>query len=399
MSNKLRLTSNAMMKGLVTFLFIGIIIFEVSVFKSIHYYGTMVLILIVTAMSYGGVIRVHLLKYHYALIALMCYSAISSVWAMSKSDAFSISRGLFLIVLFTAIISSFYNKAIDIDDLLFAMKWSGYIIAMYSIMFYGLGYLISASMLSGIRLDNEYANINSIAMMAAYGFSIGLYDLIIYKKKDISALLMIPCILVVAATQSRKAVIIVGVFFVGTMIVAALRDRNFGKILLRIVLAVIILGVAFHYVSTLPIFSGVSERINDALIGLLGKRAASSYIPVRERMISLGMEIWREHPILGIGMGNAHLIADSALNFNAYLHCNYVELLADGGLIAFIIYYSMHIYLLLKLIKYRKCDYIHFAVGMMLILSTLLSDYGQVSYYTKPECFYMVIQFINVVFL
>jgi hypothetical protein len=276
------------------------------------------------------------------------------------------------------------------------MKWSGYIVAMYSIMYYGLSHLISASRSAGTRLDNEYANINGVAMMAAYGFSLGLYDLVINKKKDISVLLMIPSLVVVAATQSRKAIIIVGVFFVGILISATLRDKNIGKIIFKVILIILILGVVFKYVMTLPLFSGVSERINDAIVGLVGKRSISSYIPVRERMISLGLDIWADNPIIGIGMGNAHLIAGSVLNFNAYLHCNYVELLADGGLIAFLIYYSMHVYLLYKLFKYRKQDYIHFSIGLLLLFCTLLSDYGQVSYYTKPECFYMVIQFINV---
>lgn len=55
-------------------------------------------------------------------------------------------------------------------------------------------------------------------------------------------------------------------------------------------------------------------------------------------------------------MANAHIIAAQELNFDAYLHCNYIELLCGGGLIGFLLYYIMYIYIGVSLWKLRNID-------------------------------------------
>ena len=164
------------------------------------------------------------------------------------------------------------------------------------------------------------------------------------------------------------------------------------KIIVGTISVVIILLIILR----LPIFSGVNERLYSLVDSFVGNRSAGSYIPVRERLISLGISVWKTHPILGIGMANAHIVAASKLNFDAYLHCNYVELLCGGGLIGFLLYYSMHIYLMYSLWRYRNIERKFIVIGTVLLFVTLLTDYGQVSYYTKPDCFYFAIQFINI---
>ena len=56
----------------------------------------------------------------------------------------------------------------------------------------------------------------------------------------------------------------------------------------------------------------------------------------------------------------------------------------------------MYIYIGVSLWKLRNIDKKAIMFGVVFLLISLATDYGMVSYYGKPECFYLVIQFINI---
>ena len=94
-------------------------------------------------------------------------------------------------------------------------------------------------------------------------------------------------------------------------------------------------------------------------------------------------------------MDNARILANIAMGKSAYLHCNYAELAADGGVLGLISYYIIYIYLLYKEMKYVKYDNSAVLV-IVLVLVRLLTDWGAVSYYTKSTYFYIMIYYLHV---
>ena len=80
--------------------------------------------------------------------------------------------------------------------------------------FYGLSNIMLASQAASARLNNEYTNINSIGMACAISCVIQFSELQYKSKGKWTSIFMIPAIVVIAATQSRKALVfaIGGVF-------------------------------------------------------------------------------------------------------------------------------------------------------------------------------------------
>ena len=207
---------------------------------------------------------------------------------------------------------------------------------------------------------------------------------------------MVPAIVVIAATQSRKALIfsIVGIF--APLVIKNMDNRNFVKILLKIVAAILVAIALVFVLSQLDIFSGVTERMDSLISAFTGEGKIDSSTLKRNNMISLGIEWWMKKPLVGIGIGNPHIINRQYMHFDAYLHNNYVELLCGGGIIGVILYYSMHLYIIVNLLKYRWVNKHNFSVFFVWIILMLAMDYGMVSYYDKTIWFYLMIQFINI---
>ena len=84
------------------------------------------------------------------------------------------------------------------------------------------------------------------------------------------------------------------------------------------------------------------------------------------------------------------------MNYDAYLHNNFVEMLCGGGLVGFILYYSIYVYLFVQLFKYRKADREAFSIAIVWLGLMLIMNYGMVTYYSKTQWYYLLIHFINV---
>ena len=71
-------------------------------------------------------------------------------------------------------------------------------------------------------------------------------------------------------------------------------------------------------------------------------------------------------------------------------------MLCATGLVGFILYYGMYVYLFCQLQKYGKNDRRYYVFGIMWLIISLVMDVGMVSYYGKIQCFYLMTQFLNV---
>ena len=127
-----------------------------------------------------------------------------------------------------------------------------------------------------------------------------------------------------------------------------------------------------------------------------GNGTVGASFSTRQKLIELGWSIFKEHPLVGIGIGCPHVIANQVLNFDAYLHNGFVEILAGGGIIGFILYYSSYVYIFYNLFKYRNYKDESYVLCVILALIFLFRDYAMVSMYSKITYFYFLIFFIYI---
>lgn len=102
---------------------------------------------------------------------------------------------------------------------------------------------------------------------------------------------------------------------------------------------------------------------------------------IRSNLSENGLKLFLEHPIIGVGFGNtAHYLG-------TYAHNNYIEILASGGILGFIIYYSIYLLIGFKSIRNRNVNNHMFYIFSSFIGLCVL-EFSQVTYlYGVPWLF------------
>lgn len=375
-------------------LFASFSIFDESSWVSIILLGITALIFLIDALQGHGKIRFALESYHkfVLLFCLFCYA--SSIWAWQPRLAIEKGTTVFEILVCTAVVYSHYSKRMEVSRLFEAVMWAGYIVVAYAISFYGID-TIRRVMVSGDRLVNGFTNINSIGMIGAIAVVITVHKILFVDHRvGWTSIFAIPTFVIIGISGSRKALVLVALGIV-LLLLKRFGSKNIIKTILRWVIVGAVVYIAFRFLLTLPIFETVNSRMKGltALITGVGNVDHSAWL--RQRYMELGMEQFRKTPFLGIGMNNARLIVGAYFERETYLHNNYVELLADGGIVGFLCYYSIYIFLIYQLWGRRKSNDEYLVMCLTLIVMFLVMDYGGISYYSKSRYFYFLIFFLE----
>ncbi len=344
-----------------------------------------------------GKYRVCFHVFHVFMLTLISYTALSILWAIDIDDPITKSLTFTQIFICMWVLYNYYVRKNSIDELLSAVKWTGYIISVYSLYYYGFSDVLSM-MNSGIRLDNEYANVNTIGMSAAYSIIIQIDEFLRSKKISWESLFCIPAFIMVIATQSRKALLIL---LVSIAMLLILRNYNPRKIfinIIKIVIALFAFGIMLRYLSDFEIFAGINHRMEYLVLVFTGEGQLGASTMMRQKMIELGLEQFWQAPIFGIGIGCPHVIANQYLRFDAYLHNGFVEMLAAGGIIGFFIYYGAFAYLFLKMYKMKTIEDNNKILCFVLLITLFFREYAMVSLYSKSTYFYFMIFFLFIIF-
>ena len=324
------------------------------------------------------------------ILTFLLFCVSSLLWA--QSPQLGIPKINALIFIFAAMIVLYvctYQMA-GIEDLLKAIMYGGYIVVFYATVRYGFSGLLRL-LQNDTRLTNELFNANTLGMCAAYSIIINFF-FIIYEKLSIRDILIIPAFVLILVSQSRKAVLVMAIAVIGIYVLKNFSNKNFGVNLIKLVVGLAVIVLIFIAFSRLPVMQPIMKRLWELVEMVLGNGTRGKNSAwIRFAYTELGLKLFKEHPLVGIGIGNANLYTQMYYGHNHYLHNNYVELLACGGIIGFLIYYSIWIYLLGVFIVCRKQRSREYDICLILFIVRLILDYGAVWYYSKDTYFFLML--------
>lgn len=324
---------------------------------------------------------------------LFCYA--TAFWAMGYAYAIEKGNQLFFIFIQTTILYSYYKTLPTVDKLLEIAMYGGYFVVFVAFVFFGSGRFINLGANSARLMG--FGNANTLGMMAATTIVINLYYFMVKKHKRL-LLLAIPAIMVIAASQSRKAIFILVVGSLTLYFLKNIRGRKDNLIPVMKFFFFLAAGIAlFVFLSKTGMFSGAMHRIDGLIASFTNEGDVDSSTSKREFMREIGWIQFSRTPLLGIGMGCARILTEKAMDLDCYLHCNYAELAADGGIVGIISYYIIFIYALIKEMKYFKVDTMSSLI-ITLIIIRLTTDWGAVSYYKKTTYFYVMIYYLHILY-
>lgn len=360
---------------------------------------SLIMMIIGTALQNEFIIKIKFSKYQGYLLGVIIFTFCSGLWAIDSNLTNMWGSDFIGTFLMMYVIYICYRNESTIDTMLKIFMISGYFVIISSIMYYGIDYFVlilkSSEFSISNRLSNDFINANVLGMRAAYSILINIY-LFLYKKSHVCYLpFSFLCILIIAFSQSRKAIIIIGIGTFMMLILKNMNNKNFISKFWGLIKILIVLIVLWFVISYVPAFSALNERMQYVVNYFSGKGEVGLSITERSELIKIGKEIFVHHPILGIGIDNAKLVVLKIMGKkDYYLHNNYWEMLADGGIIGFIIYYWIYAFILKKMIKFRRLSDGEFVICFTFLILSLILDNAAVSYLSKTTYYKLLFIFI-----
>ena len=279
-------------------------------------------------------------------------------------------------ILFFVLIFVSTNLIYKRSDLQVIFKWfiiAGIVYFVWLMFSYGFQYFIS-QILAGNRIGDEFLQLNKLAMNCAIIFIISL-NLLLYKKEK--NLYYSNDNDVIPNAWGRKSArffnsIICSVLSYILYIKEETRSR---KKIVKIIIGIIIIFITVHLFDNSALFKSLNNRFDEF-------QNTESQDTLREKYLEYGYQSFLEHPILGLGSGNSHIITLAAAGKKTYLHNNYMEMLVNLGIVGFLIYYFIYAYLIKSLIS-TGVDDIETKIMLIILVGQLISDFGVTSYSYK----------------
>ena len=312
----------------------------------------------------------------------------SIIWAVDRTQALTTTITLaqmFVLLVFTY---SYYSIYEDVDFLIWAIVICGVLMSVYCIWYYGIDAYITAITVKG-RLGNDISNANTIATNAAIS-TIGCVYYALYKKKYVYYPLAALCVIVILGSSSRTGFLITVIGCLMLVLIKTVEVKNIVKTFVKLLIAtffvVLIFNIVMRFLPDASIFSRLETMF--AFFSDNGGRVDSSTLE-RMAMIELGKNIFKSSPLIGIGVDNARVVAMQSGFWNTYLHNNFIELLADVGIIGFLLFYRFYYYFFSRTIKlYPKLNVIRENHGWFILIAVILlckfvMDYAGITYYAQ----------------
>lgn len=362
---------------------------EASRLSGIILLSPIALMLLVSMLISNGKIRLEFSYFHFYILMFGLFCLFSSLWATSADLAISKAISIINVFVIMMIISACLHKTDVIDPLLKAIMWAYYIVIIYEIVFFGWSYFVEI-MRNSSRITSEFLNSNTLGISASYAVLINLYFIFSRKTPLWTVILVLLGVAVIAATGSRKALVslVLGIFLY--TIFRNLRNNQLSFSVVRFLIIFPIFLFVTYQVLQLPMFGGIMERF-EGMVNIVAGGAVDKSAMIRISLVQLGMRLFLENPILGVGIDNPRLYTYSVVGETFYLHNNYIELIAAGGIVGTIIYYGIYIKLFFSYIKHRDFADPQYCVCFVLLLLTLILDYGMVSYYSKMTFLFLLL--------
>lgn len=321
----------------------------------------------------GGKDYKHLLWYFIFYI----FCLISKSWAINTlyvQQVLVLMKGLIItIFVLTEYISDFNN-------------WKAFLkIFVYACLLHGCYAVITTPASDfGTNLFGAQTGyyFNNIAQVIAFGVCVAVYLFYEEQKKWWLLLIAIMCSFI-GITGSRKAILMV-IASISIFILFSKQHTN--KRIGQIFIAIIVTLVLYYYIMNNEfLYMQIGSRLSN-VFAIFGRNNAEADYSTLERLyfIAQGWKLFINNIIHGVGINNFKAYVGGYLGSGAkYAHNNYIELLADGGIIGFILYYVRYLELLVRSVKCKMMSKYKNTSLLILVLMIMLLvlEFGNVTYY------------------
>lgn len=340
--------------------------------------------------------RLYINKFIIIFMLFIVYSSFSFFYSTNINGPFYafirlIPNSLFGFVLIQNIYFStkIQSRRIQIGmNLIKYYTWSTIFSCLY-IGIFEFSSIISGSKFGSIVFKDEGLTSFSYNLILAITYIV--YSLLVIKKSkflNFTNILFLLLLLGAAALTSIRKSLFAPLLFSGILIIIMYR-KNFKKLVKSLLVFIIIGAIVIFTVLNVPsLYLSVGRRFITLLNSIINQNAQIGYYvdySVIERALlrENAMEIFKTHPIFGVGLDTFKYYTVRMGTAQIYAHNNYLELLASTGIVGFLLFYSSIMNIFTKTVKnYINTNDLTYAFIISFIITQLFLDFGTVTYYT-----------------
>lgn len=321
------------------------------------------------------------------MVLFLFFSFISMSFSSESSDASWTFNTLIINFVITLLLTQ-YN--LDRDDMCSIGKANMLSSALMILALIATGNISDSS--STGRLGEELVgNANAFSTSLMFAAMLAVWILVYHsddnKDKIISILCLVANYYGMFLSGGRKY-IVVPIIFLYIMLIFK-RDKVGRRHFIKYTVIVVAIVLAVMWlIMNVPVFYEILGSRFESLLSFMngGVQSADASTVVRNKMIEGGMREWTATPIFGHGFDSFKIFNAVLTGYKVYSHNNFVEMLYNGGIVGFILYYGFYAIILIKSLKNTKqLSPEARAFGVATVVSLLFYEIGAVTY-TSFHC-------------
>ncbi|MBO4212876.1 MAG: O-antigen ligase family protein [Clostridia bacterium] len=339
--------------------------------------------------------RVSIYRESIFLMVYLLFGAVSMLWAENSGAAFTKVRTILLLLVLLILVTTYIVKLGKPIYVMAAISIGSLALAVYMVAQYGFSGIFEAFEETEERVGDLINNVNAIANSLVVGLLAMIGMAFLYRKIWLVIPIAFTSICLFAAGSRTATISLIAGLVI--LILFWLRSMKSSMGRLAGTISVIVAAVAiFFLIRDLPAFQTLTMRMENIFSFFTGeaKVIKENSTEVRMDYIRLGWEQFLKTPIFGNGIGCAGYAMEETYNRVTYLHNNYIEILASGGIIGFILFYAPYAIALVSLLKrvFKDRDRTPVVViTLVLLITRLIGHLGIVLYYSKIEYLFIAL--------
>ena len=357
--------------------------------------GQIFIILFFFCLKTGGFITIKFSLFHGYLLIFITYCFVNCFWAIYKSAALARSVSLAETAILMFLLYLVFDRDKDaVDHLLTIIMIGGFLQAVLFIFAYGWSQIIF-SMRNADRISSDIINANTLGMAAAYSCVIFAHRIMEHKTQFWQIILAALSLVILSASQSRKALLLLILGVTAIFIINNSHEKKALKRIGRVILLAFLTGGILYVMSFTGFLSGITTRMQGLLNALTGVGVIDKSTIMRGTLRDFGIQLFKDHPIGGVGIDCARFFTIGLFDYGYHTHNNYVELLADGGILGLVAYYWLYLHMLIQMLKHRDFSDPEFNICLIILILRLIMDYGFYSFKEKSTYLFLLLIYLS----
>lgn len=302
----------------------------------------------------------NLRRYYIWQAGFILFALITTVYTINTEHAFAQLLQIVKILVKVSTVAVICKTIKDFQQLIKGMAIVGGAVFVF---LYSTGQLYDAW-----RLGNDLmGNANALGLiLAVYSLS-AIYSYFSASKKWVKVFylaLFIVGIYMVLLTGGRKFILFLVVYI---YLVLFNKGTNLKSLIIATAIIAVVLYVGYYMIMNVEaLYNAMGVRLE----GLFSDEGAMG-VDDQSTLMMTGLSMFSERPLFGWGIGGFQQYFLEHKGTYIYAHSNYIELLADFGLIGTIIYYSQYIHIVRLFVRYKTNDISRLFLPLIIAIAIL----------------------------